>query len=219
MPIAQIYPVLAFKPKNIWWLTAGVTAANVLVAYQAKGAASLAASYVNLNSPGTNDANPVVAPTWDATNGWIFNGSTQYLDSGVLPTATTSALIQFTNGFLNTSLALFGSYSGNNTTRFTIWGDIGGGNSEYEHADALAVAGTKASGNMGIAAQQGYYNGVANGGTIPGTWSGTATITVQIGRVNSGPYYGQFNCTAFVLYSITLSAGQMLAIANAMAAL
>jgi hypothetical protein len=66
-----------------WWLAGGVAAANAIAVYQPKGAADLAASYVNLANPGTYDAAPGTAPTFDAATGWTFNGSTQYLTTGV----------------------------------------------------------------------------------------------------------------------------------------
>ena len=62
-----------------WWLSGGISAANAILAYQAKGAASYAASLVNLANPGTYDAYAGSAPTWAAGTGWVFNGSTQYL--------------------------------------------------------------------------------------------------------------------------------------------
>lgn len=64
-------PGLAVAP---WWKVAGKTC---VAAYQPKGAASLAASYVNLANPGTYDAAPGAAPTLTA-DGWSFDG-TQYL--------------------------------------------------------------------------------------------------------------------------------------------
>src|SRR4030042_266315 len=65
-----------------WWLAGGISAANCLAAYQPKGAASYAASKVNLANPGTYDAVDGVAfPTWAAATGWTFNGVAQYLTS------------------------------------------------------------------------------------------------------------------------------------------
>ena len=66
-------------PAAGWWVVAGKTC---VAAYQPIGAASLAASYTNLANPGTYDAAPGVAPTFDAVNGWAFN-TTQYLETGI----------------------------------------------------------------------------------------------------------------------------------------
>jgi hypothetical protein len=66
--------------------SAGVPAAEwydgAIAAYQPKGAASLAASYVNLANPGTYNAAPGVAPSFDAATGWGFT-TTQFLITGV----------------------------------------------------------------------------------------------------------------------------------------
>lgn len=52
-----------------WWEAGGATA---VVAYQAKGAASYAASLSNLANPGTYDLTEGDAPNWDTTTGWQF---------------------------------------------------------------------------------------------------------------------------------------------------
>ena len=94
-----------------WYLSGGILAANCIAAYQPKGAASLAASYVNLANPGTYDAAPVVAPTWDAVNGWVGDG-TQYLNTGVVPAANYSMFVRFSGAPQNVYKALCGSYGG-----------------------------------------------------------------------------------------------------------
>ena len=55
---------------------------SIWAAYEPKGAASLAASYVDLSGNG-NDAAPGVAPT--LSSGWVFNGGTQYLTTTFAP--------------------------------------------------------------------------------------------------------------------------------------
>ena len=54
-----------------WWQQGGVT--SCIAAYRARGAASLADSYVNKANPGVNDASVIAgktAPVWSAANGW-----------------------------------------------------------------------------------------------------------------------------------------------------
>jgi len=69
-----------------WWLTDTINNADdVLFAYQAVGAASYADSLVNLSNPGTNDLTTLSAPDWSASRGWIFDGVSEYLDTGVVP--------------------------------------------------------------------------------------------------------------------------------------
>ena len=59
--------------------------ANVCCCVPAKGAASLAASYINLANPGTYDAAPGTAPSFDTATGWTFAAaSSQYLTTGIV---------------------------------------------------------------------------------------------------------------------------------------
>lgn len=80
-----------------FYLAGGIDKANVLAAYQPKGAASLAASYINLANPGTGDATVTTPPTFDASRGWIFNGTSQFIKTGIVPDANTSVIIKFTD--------------------------------------------------------------------------------------------------------------------------
>lgn len=61
-----------------WWEVSGKTC---LAAYQPKGAASYAASKINLANPGTyNLADGAAYPTWDPSTGWTFVATSyQYL--------------------------------------------------------------------------------------------------------------------------------------------
>ncbi len=104
----QSDPILGYIQIGIeWWLRGGIPAANCIAAYQPINAASLAASYVNLANPGTNDAAPGVAPGWNKTDGWTFNGLTQYLTTGIIPASGYSMIIRFsqTEYILNADLA------------------------------------------------------------------------------------------------------------------
>lgn len=65
-----------------WWTAGGVDPSSVISAYQAKGAASYAASKLNLANPGTHDLTDVSAPTWNATDGWVFSGA-EALNTGL----------------------------------------------------------------------------------------------------------------------------------------
>lgn len=92
------------------WITAGgIAVSDWAVAHDAKAAANLTVSYKNLVNPGTNDITVGVAPTWDATNGWKFNGSTQYLSTIIIPT-TYSLVIKFSN--YDGANFMFGAFEG-----------------------------------------------------------------------------------------------------------
>lgn len=205
--------------KLAWWAVAGKTC---VAAYQPKGAASLAASYTNLVNPGTYDAAPGVAPTLTA-DGWTFNGTTEYLTTGVtIPSSTQtpySFLLRFSAatswpypfgflcGCLNASSYgfCFGSYFG-----------------VVQFFNGNSVSSTGASsGTYGIAGNQAFENGTAHGGAI--AVSGTAwTDTFFIGcrSVGGTPNsFIAFKAQAFAIYSDTLTAGEVAAVSAAMSLL
>jgi len=81
-----------------WYLAGGIAKANCILAYQPKGAASLAASYTNLVNPGTYNAAPGIAPGWDAVNGWKGDGSAWLDTSYIVPDASNfTIVVKFTN--------------------------------------------------------------------------------------------------------------------------
>lgn len=65
-----------------WYLSGDVDPSNVIAAYQAKGAADYDTSKINLANPGTHNLTDVSAPTWNTSDGWIFDG-TQALNTGL----------------------------------------------------------------------------------------------------------------------------------------
>ena len=71
--------------KKAWYLRGGIARANCVAAYAAKAAASLAASYVNLANPGTYNLTTTSAPSWANATGWSFNGTANYLNTGIVP--------------------------------------------------------------------------------------------------------------------------------------
>lgn len=115
-PAIAVYPINAWPPSATppvvipWYLSGGVVAANCIAAYQPKGAASLAASYINLANPGTNNAAPGVAPTWDATNGFKF-ADNQYLVGPTVTGTEGTLIIRFSN-LIDGNLVMFGGSYG-----------------------------------------------------------------------------------------------------------
>lgn len=74
-----------------WWDLNG-TITSCVAAYQPKGAASYAASLVNLTGNSTYDATEVVAPTWASASGWEFDNTAEGFDvglTGLTPSSTT----------------------------------------------------------------------------------------------------------------------------------
>ena len=185
-------------PAATWWDLDGLIACCV-AAYDAKNATSLANSYIDLSGNG-NNCGPGVAPAWAAGTGWTFNGVTQWLDTGLTPGAAWSC-----------SLTVVGS-APNVRTGATLY-DIGPNYFAqvlYVNGGVRAVAPALATGTLGIAAQQGYRNGVADGAAIP---AGAApSSTFRFGARGPTIEWGG-TLVAASLYSCTLTAPQMLALA------
>lgn len=202
-----------------WWepTTGSYTA---VAAYRAIGAASLAASYVNLVNPGTNDAAPGVAPTFNTATGWTFNGSSTYLTTGIVPNSGWTFLIQYT-GLSGSNVYLFGTSNGTwPNARMGIIHNDGGSTTRIENGGANSSGGLQTTGNLAAAGSTGYRNG-ANPESVP-AWSGTTPQAIFIGcRNNAGSPagYSTANIRAFVVYSTVLDATQMAEISANMAAL
>lgn len=200
-----------------WYRAGGVAAANCLVAYQPKGAASQAASYTNIANPGTYNATVGVAPTWDATNGWIFNGTSQYLTVPYTLAHPVSLIVRFsgrstdgflTGAFISTSSTLAVAPRRTSTTFVASYGTL------------ATLTNSTTSGVAANTVTEFYINGSsASRGT--GT-TGIPALSLFIGCVNlsgSPSLYANGNVQAYALYNTTLSAAQVAAITTAMQAL
>ena len=193
--------------KDVWWKIG-----SPVVAYQPKGAASLAASYTNLANSGTYDAAPGVAPTWNATDGWIFNGVNQYLTTGFTPSdVNTTAIVKYKDMVGNDYI--FGVTSGGGKT-------IAMTNSYYfsnwSHSGSAVAAGIKA-----ITQYYPYLNGVEQS-SIKTAAALAITHSFFIGCINnvgSPIIYGEQKIQAFALYSNTLSTAEIQAVTQAMEAI
>jgi hypothetical protein len=201
-----------------WWEVSGQT---VVAAYQPIGAASLAASYVNLANPGTYDAAPGTAPTFDAATGWTFAAaSSQYLTTGITPASGWSILIRFSDSSGNGRCAA-GSWDGTNNTRFIIIPRRSAAdNHQYGGGGDLFAGVRLASGVMGVANQACYLDGSGDG-TTDAAWSGTG-VAIFIGALNNNGTLVQYfegKIQAAAIYSTTLSAGDMSALTTRVQAL
>jgi hypothetical protein len=196
-----------------WYLPAGVSAANCKVAYQPKGAATLAASYVNLAHPGTNDAAPGVAPTFNAATGWEFNAGS-YLTTGVTLTQSYTLAVQF-SGYVGGMLA-----GAHQTGYYVIQPSDGSGVNYIYGANNHSRAPILTAGNLAIAGSQGYRNGSADGAALTGATFGT--LACYLGAYNFGGSAGTpttATMAAAAIYDVTLTGGQMAQLAASMAAL
>ena len=203
-----------------WWTAGG--ASGIVGAYAPVGAANLAASYSNLANPGTYDAAPGVAPSFDTATGWDFNGSTQYLTTGITPTSGTwTALIRYSDGVAGD--LLFGYYSSGAGAAFLVTLDTAqmrAANGQDFPAGYADNAPILTAGVYGFAGKTPYRNGVAEPVTISATNNPLGSIYIGAGHVN-GADVGHANAKvqAFGIWNNTLTADQMAAVSAAMAAL
>ncbi|MFA5828541.1 MAG: LamG-like jellyroll fold domain-containing protein [Candidatus Shapirobacteria bacterium] len=211
-------------PNDGWnvipWYKVGGTTGQV-AAYQAIGAGSSAASYVNLANPGTYNLTSGTAPTWSASTGWTFNGTNQFLTTGLTPSANTwSYLVRFSDA--NTSdywRAIIGTTDNNNwsVAVYPIAG--GGGYKAYYngHYDSLYLSGAVASGVMGMSYNKGYLNGTSEPGTIPIINPPNKNLYIGAKNTNSGAdSFLPGKIQAAAIYNTTLTADQVANVTDAM---
>jgi len=213
-------PLTGVDAQVPWWLQGSINAANCIAAYQPIGAASLAASYTNLANPGTYDAAPGTAPTFDTATGWTFNGTTQYLDTGVaLANAQArSVIIRFSDGPTSTWSSLIGALEQVGKGLIIVSSTA----SEYYNDNQRTIAGAPATAAIrAIAGNQGYISAAPHGATIAFTGGGTPR-NLHIARLNngaSGTNYAAVKIQALAIYDATLTEDQIALITRAMAAL
>lgn len=207
-----------------WWLSGGIAAANCIAAYQPKGAADYAASKVNLANPGTyNAVDGSAYPTWTNTSGWTFNGSTQYLNTGVIPSIdqSWSAIIRhYATDVANTCVLFsrsgpsidFGIYQSSDTVLYPHNG---------KNVSIVIPTILNVNSVLAVVGNRGYKDGVLLTGVIP-IGNSPATQPIFIGAANdSGQplYFWRGNVYCAAIYNTVLSEPQVFALTNAMNAL
>lgn len=201
-----------------WWQAGGTTGA--VAAYLAKGAASYAASKVNLVSPGTYDlTDGATFPGWDATNGWKKTVPTQRLRTGIIVSDLTWTMVVRVE---NCTISDSPCYALGTIDHF-IAPILSVTNAYYRYGatrDLNDVGGATAAGVLAIAGKSVYKNGVLRG-TIPAGGTLSAVELYICNANNAGSPIGgtNLNIQAVAVYNTTLSAAQVAAVSAAMAAL
>ncbi len=204
-----------------WWDLNG-TITSCVAAYQPKGAASYAASKVNLANAGTYDATDGAAyPAWDETNGWKFTAtSSHYLTTGVTPSQTWSMIVRFSN-VTNSTCLLCGCYYGQ---QFYLSPNI---SSKVYYGIGAAVGGeigvspAMTSGILAKANNLGYRNGSFDNATGTGTAT-PVEVYIGAGKHATNGSAGLFVSAyiqAWAIYNETLTSTQIGNLTTAMAAL
>lgn len=204
-----------------WWLSGGIAAATRIAAYQPKGAADIAASYVNLASPGTYNATPGTAPSFNTSTGWSFAAaSSQYLLTGVTPEndQTWSMIIRFANCNTNGQALAGGMTDGSYGIR--LYPRRGPADDMIWNNGTTVTAGERqSSGVMAIAGKNCFFNGTDYGDS--GGWAGRTPVEIYIGCQNLGGSPNSFitgDILAMAIYDIDIS-NNIAALTTAMAAL
>lgn len=219
-PLPWLPNVAAMAAATSWWLSGGVSAANAIAVYQPKGAADIATSYVNLANPGTNDAAPGVAPSFAAATGWTFNGSSQWLDTGLTPATdrSWSIIVRLSDRANNEGPVRVNG----DTSTYPRFGFYMDGSAVYYYAsDGAPKAPVLTAGVVAVAGTAAYRNGVSESLTI-GAKNGAFFGTIPLGGARTAAStisYFNGKIQAVAIYSATLTAPQVAAISAAMAAL
>lgn len=201
--------------------TAGglIPAANCVQAFDPFAVQDLAQSYVDLSGNG-NHAIVTVPPTLGA-GGWVFNGTTQYVDTGIIPSATYSVALSF--NYLGGAgvYTTFGTAFG-----FFTFPNLDGNTRMYYDSTYAAVLGVS-EGVVIISSYEtapgvrGIYRLNINVGDIGGSAASfTPASTLLLGAMNQdiGAPYRFANCTIarWAMYDIPLFAAQVAALSAGM---
>ena len=205
-----------------WWDLNG-TITSCVAAYQPKGAASYAASKVNLTGNTDHDAVDGTAyPDWDSTNGWKADSSkSQYLVTDITmgcSATNQSSIVRFSNIPASGVNILFGSETP--SKRYALlpysFGSI------ITHCyDKTVLAGIgKTAGILSMAGNNLYYNGSDIADILYGS-SQISDVLYICGGNNNGSLADKMTgyIQAIAFYNAALTATQIGNLTTAMAAL
>ena len=217
-----------------WWDLNG-TITSCVAAYQAKGAASYAASKVNLANAGTYDCtNGTAYPTWASATGWSFaNSSSQYLNTNLVPTVNGQWSLIISYSYSRPSSYHYPTVIGCQPIgsptypQFTICVENGTNSAPSNntvlrngHVTGLTITPRLDSGIVAIAGNKAYSDGELIGTLTVGTVANSYNI--YIGAINNGNnIIAFFNGTieSCAIYNATLTSTQVGLLTTAMAAL
>jgi hypothetical protein len=201
----------------VQWYRAGGAPLPV-AAYQPKGAASLAASYINLANPGTYDAVPIVIPNWSAETGWSSTGSQCLNTNVVMGSLGWTFLARWSDATAPTCCAVGARNSGTIVSSVFPW--WGWGQGVYANGGALVYGyGNASAGVGGCAGATVYKNGIALGVCNQSTLVVYPYYILAYNNAGSAAGMAIIKVQACVFYHAILTDTQVGAISAAMAAL
>jgi hypothetical protein len=196
-----------------WYLTGGISPTVCIAAYQAKGAASYAASKINLANPGTYDLHGGVDFTWDATNGWT-GANDKYLLTGINMSGTNqqySCIARVSDLGVGVTSGIYGGYSG-----FSLL--IYGGTWSRAYSGGSYDSASYTDGAFAVRANKFYRNGTELGTITSGAAISETDIAVGASRADGYiKLSGKIQAIAF--YNAALSVPQVEALTTAINAL
>jgi hypothetical protein len=205
---------------GLWYLAGGINPTNVLGIYKFSGATSENASLVNLVNPGTNNLVKMGLPVWNKTTGWGGFNDTNYLIGPIYKTRTYSVIQKVCEGNLagldyGRSFAAEPDVSGNHGV--FIIPVLSDGNGYMRCCDDYAVYTKKGTGVFGIT-QSGYFiDGFLIDSAVP-----TEAEENIISGIGNNPtavgadYAFSGNVIATVIYKVSITDAQMIAVQNRM---
>lgn len=164
-------------PAANWW-EAG-TASGAIGVYDALAAANKTASLVDLSGNG-NDLTETGTTTWAAGSGWTFGG-TQFFDTGINAIEGYTILVSYVNS--GSDKFAMGAYTNPRALAIVPMSTTSGGSVQYWSGSAVSRTPALEFGVLGVAADQPYRNGVADGSAIS-AWGGSVSPTITIGKLN-----------------------------------
>jgi len=224
-----------FQPKSQakkgggWWNLDG-TLTSCVVAYRAKGAASLAASKVDLSGNGY-DIDGGSDPSFASGTGWQFNGTSQYLTASEFPinnAAFTIAIFGKPSIDHSSTSAIISPNS--NSTGWILkseqWNNSGKiGYTVRTVADYTSTIATPTTDSVLICTRNGtsvnIYLGESSSAITTGNMKNILDAGIVIGAAKTatyGDYYKDY-IYAVAVYSAVLTAQNITDLATAMAAL
>lgn len=203
----------------LWYNLAGVVAA-----YQPVRAPGPLMARYNQARGGENKyraEEPTGLPTWSAAIGWKFNNTApiKHYTTSLIVSSGWSMFVRFSGESAADVGVLAGSFDGA-ALRFYVAGAYSGisGKNLYANGGIKFDGSSSLSGVIGIAGQQGYLNGVADG-TALNAWNGTNTRTFYIGCLNqSGTATDATNgyIQSLAVYARVLSKYEILSVSRQM---
>lgn len=175
--------------KPWWWFDPQWFDLCVWGAYQPRRASSLADSLRDVSGNGNDLTDPGGGntPGWSTVNGWEFDAlNSQYLISGFTGDNDQSQTIaiQFSNA-VQQAHYLCGAQSAGGTLALGPSVDTVQSFVIYQNGDQAQVAPYLASGNLAVAGDRGYRNGVAEGASL-GAYTGALSEPLWVGALNDG---------------------------------